>query len=194
MLDFDKFDGKVLPPSAFAHAVLRTGNITGMRDFYVAFLGGRVAHENPYICFIRYDEEHHRIALIEVPNTGPKVRTSAGLEHLAYTYHTLYDLLLAYRQRKKMNIEPHWCVNHGPTTSIYYKDPDGNMIETQVDNFHTTEAADEFMSGPLFAENPIGTDFDPEDLIKRLQDGESEADLKPRREIGARGLDAALLA
>ena len=130
MYDFDQWEGKVLPPSSFAHVVLRTGSLMRMKKFYVSFLGGRIAHENDFIAFITYDEEHHRIALIEVPGTGAKVNTSAGLEHIAYSYQTLADLLLAYRQRQRAGIEPYWCVNHGPTTSIYYKDPDGNMLET----------------------------------------------------------------
>lgn len=33
----------------------------------------------------------------------------------------------------------------GSTTSIYYKDPDGNMLETQVDNFDSVEEATKFM-------------------------------------------------
>ncbi|KIW34050.1 uncharacterized protein PV07_00852 [Cladophialophora immunda] len=188
MSDFDHWDGKVLSPTSFAHVVLRTGNLKKMRDFYIGFLGGRVAHENEFICFITYDEEHHRIAFIGVPGTSAKVITSCGLEHIAYSYPSLRDLLLSYRQRQKIGIQPHWCVNHGPTTSIYYKDPDGNMLETQVDNFDTAEAADEFIKGPLFGENPIGTDFDPEELIQRMQNGESDKDLKTRIEIGPRAL------
>ena len=39
-----------------------------------------------------------------------------------------------------------------------------------------------------FAENPIGTDFDPEEYIRRLKAGEDEGELKKRVEIGARGL------
>jgi len=46
---------------------------------------------------------------------------------------------------------------------MYYSDPDGNKIEIQVDNFDTPEAANEFMTSKYFAENPIGTDFDPEE-------------------------------
>lgn len=38
--------------------------------------------------------------------------------------------------------------NHGPTTSLYYRDPDGNQIETQVDNFETAEEATAFMNSP----------------------------------------------
>jgi catechol-2,3-dioxygenase len=34
--------------------------------------------------------------------------------------------------------------NHGLTTSLYYRDPDGNKVELQVDNM-TMEQADEFM-------------------------------------------------
>jgi hypothetical protein len=81
-----------------------------------------------------------------------------------------------------------WSVNHGPTTSIYYRDPDGNMLETQVDNFDSVDAANEFMKSKYFAENPVGTDVDPEDLIARIKEGESDADLKRRVEIGPRGI------
>ncbi len=185
---------KVLSPSTLAHVVLRTPNIRPMEDFYVTFLGGRVAHRNSALSFITYDEEHHRIALIEAPQKLPKVRSSHGLEHIAFGYPTLSDLMLSYRQRKERGIFPIWCVNHGPTTSIYYKDPDGNILETQVDNFDTADEANEFMSTEAFAENPIGTDFDPEELIRRLDAGEDDRVLKKRKEIGPRGppdLDAA---
>ena len=102
------------------------------------------------------------------------------------------DLLLAYRQRKAKGILPAWSINHGPTTSIYYNDPDGNMIETQTDNFDNNEDANAFMAGPFFAENPIGTDVDPEELIQRLKNGESDSVLKTRVEIGPRGLPEGL--
>ena len=139
------------------------------------------------LCFIAYDDEHHRIALVGLPDTGPKVPTSAGLHHIAFTFPTMSDLLLSYRQRKAKGILPVWSVNHGPTNSIYYKDPDGNMLETQVDNFDTVEEATQFMAGKEFMENPIGTDMDPEDYIARLKKGEPEANLRPRVEIGPRG-------
>jgi hypothetical protein len=38
------------------------------------------------------------------------------------------------------------------------------MIETQVDNLNMKEEANDFMASKKFAENPIGTNFDPEDL------------------------------
>ncbi len=48
--------------------------------------------------------------------------------------------------------------------------------------------ATKFMQPKVFAENSIGTDFDPEDFIKRLEACENDANLKKRVEIGPRGL------
>ncbi|EXJ56970.1 hypothetical protein A1O7_07314 [Cladophialophora yegresii CBS 114405] len=186
-VDFDAPGDTVLSPSVLAHVVLRTQKLKEMVDFYTTFLGGHVVYGNDFLCFITYDDEHHRVALVGIPDTTPKVANSAGLHHIAFTFPALTDLLLAYRQRKAKGILPVWCVNHGPTNSIYYKDPEGNMLETQVDNFDTSDAATAFMSSAEFAANPIGTDFDPEDYIARLRGGEPEDDLKRRVEIGHRG-------
>ncbi|GAB7346859.1 hypothetical protein MBLNU459_g1943t1 [Dothideomycetes sp. NU459] len=191
--DFDAPSARVLSPSMLAHVVLRTNQLELMTDFYTTFLGGRIVHQTGNLSFITYDEEHHRVAIIHIPNIEPKVRASCGLEHIAFTFPHLTELLLAYRQRKARGIAPVWCVNHGPTTSMYYKDPDGNMIETQVDNFDDAEEANAFMFSKHFAENPIGTDFDPEDLIERLRRGEDEQKLKQRVEIGPRELPASLI-
>ena len=70
---------------------------------------------------------------------------------------------------------------------MYYQDPDGNTLETQVDAFDTPEAATAFMAGPEYQVNPIGTDFDPEELCKLVEAGEDEEKLKVRKSIGARG-------
>ncbi|KAK7905501.1 hypothetical protein LTR67_000224 [Exophiala xenobiotica] len=187
-VDFNAPATTVASPSKLAHVVLRTNNFKNMVQYYKDFLGARVIYENEILAFISYDEEHHRIAIANVPGTKPKDKMTCGLEHIAFSFDTLSDLLLAYRHRKEKGIPPLWPVNHGPTTSIYYKDPDGNMIETQVDNFDDPDEATKFMESKYFNENPIGADFDPEDHIKRLSAGESEAELKKRVEIGPRGL------
>lgn len=188
MTDFNDKGTKVLSPSYLAHVVLRTSNLATMQDFYLTFLGGRVSHSNDQLSFITYDDEHHRIAIVGIPTTAPKIRHSCGLEHIAFTFPDLSSLMLAYRQRKARGISPVWCVNHGPSMSLYYKDPDGNMLETQVDSFATAEEANEYMHSASFAENPIGVDFDPEELIGKLEAGEDEASLKKRMDIGPRGI------
>jgi len=185
----DTSTSRVISPAKFAHVVFRTHQFPIMVEFYKTFLGARATYENEFLSFLTYDDEHHRIAIAAIPVSGPANRTLGGLEHIAFAFDTLSDLLLAYRQRKAKGISPIWSVNHGPTTSIYYQDPDGNQIETQVDNFDTVEEANEFMASKSFAENPIGVDFDPEELWQSLESGVDEKLVKRRKEIGLRGID-----
>jgi catechol-2,3-dioxygenase len=190
-LSFDDCGDVVIRPKYLAHVVLKTSaseTFKAMVNYYKIFLNATAAYENEYLSFLTYDEEHHRVAIAVFPGTIPKVENSSGMAHVAFAYNSLQDLALAYRQRKRHGILPFWSVNHGPTTSIYYKDPDGNEIETQVDNFESNEEVDKFMTGPAFASNPIGIDFDPEDLVKRLSRGEADSSIKKRVEIGSRSL------
>jgi catechol-2,3-dioxygenase len=163
-----------------------------MITFYTTFLGGILVHRNAFIAFITYDTEHHRIALLNVPETQPKDAQTCGLEHIAFTFASLDDLADSYLQRKKLGMEPFWCVNHGMTTSMYYKDPDGNAVEAQVDNMGPEEAT-MFMMSKEFGENSIGVDFDPEVLLRRLRDGEDREMIMKRVEVGPRTLSSVML-
>jgi catechol-2,3-dioxygenase len=100
---------------------------------------------------------------------------------VAYTYDSLIDLAENYNHLKGLGIKPYWCLHHGITVSLYYGDPDGNRMEFQVDVYKTNEEANEFMMGPGFAQNPIGVEFDPDDLVKRLREGEAESNFLIRR-------------
>lgn len=62
------------------------------------------------------------------------------------------------------------------------------MIETQFDNFESAEAANAFMTSEEFRTNPIGVDFDPEELIKKIENGESTEALAKRSDIGPRDI------
>lgn len=78
------------------------------------------------------------------------------------------------------------CETNDRLSDKFGSDLDGNRIETQVDTFDTLDEANQFMEGPLFEENPIGTDFDPEELVQRLKAGEDHTTIKKRVEIGSR--------
>ena len=179
-------DKSTLRPSSLAHIVFRTSDIRAMVDFWMSFLGAERVFESDMIAFLRYDEEHHRVAIIKEDGLKPRTPGTVGLHHVAFTYNSLRGLLQAYKVRATQNIRPTWCVNHGPTTSLYYQDPDGNSIETQVDNFATIDEANDFMRSELFQENPVGTDIDPDELLSRLDQGASDEALKRRVEIGPR--------
>jgi hypothetical protein len=56
------------------------------------------------------------------------------------------------------------------TLSLYYKDPDGNRMEFQVDCL-SVEEANAYMFSDAFAENPIGVEIDPEALFAQYRSG-----------------------
>ena len=55
--------------------------------------------------------------------------------------------------------------------SMYYADPDGNQMELQVDAFANSDEANAFMNGPGFAANPIGVEYDPEEMLAKIRSG-----------------------
>ena len=172
-------------PAHFVHVVYRTRRFAEMVAWYQAALGCEVRHQNPVLAFLSYDAEHHRVALINLDALHPDAsqdgaRGAVGVDHVAYTYASAHDLLENYASLKAQGILPYWCIHHGVTMSMYYADPDGNQMELQVDAFATPAEADAFMSGPRFARNPIGVEYDPEALLAKLRAGASEAELLAR--------------
>jgi catechol-2,3-dioxygenase len=74
-------DRSVLKPFKLAHIVLRTNQLAKMRQFYLDFLGSKIAFEKEGIlAFLRYDDEHHRIGLFGMPHIQDKVKESSGIE------------------------------------------------------------------------------------------------------------------
>ena len=163
-------------PAKFVHVVYRTYRFEEMIDWYQKVLGAKIQHHNPAIAFVTYDDEHHRVAFLNLslfePDGARQRHDRVGVDHVAYTYPSLHDLAENYAQLKELGILPYWCLHHGITISMYYGDPDGNRMEFQVDVYKTNEEANDFMEGPGFAENPIGVEFNPDELVARLRAGE----------------------
>jgi catechol 2,3-dioxygenase-like lactoylglutathione lyase family enzyme len=175
-------------PSKLAHFVLRTSRYHEVVNWYKTVFVARGVFESEMLSFLTYDDEHHRFAILNVPNLADQRDGVCGLHHIAFTYEGLPDLMSNYERLRDLNIMPIYVINHGPTTSLYYADPDGNQLELQVENYDTVEDSAKFFFSPAFAENPIGVEFDPEDLLRRLKAGEPESELKKRADIGKRGL------
>ena len=169
-------------PARLAHVVLRSSQFDALVDWYKTVLCARIAFSDGALAFLSYDEEHHRIAVLNIPGLQRQPSGMTGMHHMAFTYASLSDL-------DRLGIRPITCINHGPTTSMYYADPDGNQVELQIDNYDTVEEAGKFFYSAAFAKNPIGVDFEPADLVKRFRAGEDEATIKKRPDSGARGLD-----
>ncbi len=165
-------------PTKLAHYVIRARDFAGMLAWYRKVFLLKTSFEAPVIAFLTYDEEHHRIAFLNTAHLPPmQEQRGTGIDHVAFTYASLSDLLLTWERLKGEGIEPFWCINHGPTTSMYYRDPEGNEIELQVDNYATIEEATAYFSSPAFAANPIGIDFNPAILLQKLRGGTPVAEL-----------------
>ena len=89
-------------------------------------------------------------------------------EEMVGWYARVFEARVQYRNR--------------PTLSLYYKDPDGNRIEFQVDCFATADEANAYMQGDAFAANPIGVNFDADELVEQFRKGVPERQLLARPE------------
>jgi len=168
-------------PKKLSHLVLQTNRRPQMVDWYCTVLGAELLYENKFIAFISYDDEHHRVAFIDpgplsekAPAEGKTARAGGevGLHHVAFTMGSLDDLADQYLHLKEEGIRPHRCVNHGVTTSMYFYDPDHNQVELLVDNFATAVEGQDYMRRRSASDkNPVGIDFDPEELVKRIESG-----------------------
>jgi catechol-2,3-dioxygenase len=172
-------------PAKFAHVVYRTRRFEQMVQWYRTVFDTKVQFQNPTLAFLTYDDEHHRIALINMAEVQPEAteadrRGVIGVDHVAYTYGSVKDLFENYAQLKERGILPYWCIHHGLTLSMYYADPDGNQMEFQVDAFQSNDEANAYMRGPHYSTNPIGVEYDPEEVLARLRSGTPGSDFLPR--------------
>jgi catechol-2,3-dioxygenase len=163
---------EVRRPVRFAHIVLRSKHFEQTIAWYKTVLGVEVVHENPMICFVTYDDEHHRLAFINAANSEQAPPGAVGTDHFAYAYATFGDLMQTYKRLRAEGIVPGISINHGPTTSFYYKDPDGMGVELQVDNFASEAELKGWMQSGAFERNPIGVVFDADKLLERYENGD----------------------
>jgi catechol-2,3-dioxygenase len=172
-------------PTKFAHVFYRTRRFEQMLNWYETVFDARVQYQNPGMAFLTYDDEHHRFAfanmsLFQPDGTETDRKGKIGVDHVAYTYASLNDLLENYAHLKEKGITPYWCVHHGITVSMYYADPDGNQMEFQVEACSSSEDATAFMN-EFFGANPVGVEYDPEDWLRRLRAGAAESDFLVRQ-------------
>jgi catechol-2,3-dioxygenase len=156
-------DTAVIHP-AFHHLNLKTTRLQAMIDWYRAVVGAEVTFQDDVGAWLTNDAANHRIALLAFPGfqDDPEKDTRTGLHHSAFEYASFEDLNASYLRLRDAGIEPAFCVDHGMTLSYYYRDPDANHVELQVDAFGDWRTSREWMhTSPAFAANPIGVFVDP---------------------------------
>ena len=167
-------------PSKFAHVVYKTHKFEEMIDWYMQVFNAKVQHRDERLAFLTYDDEHHRFAFINLGEAhggeAPRRDSDSGVHHVAYTWSNLGDLIDTYKRLKAIGVMPAQPIRHGLTLSLYYADPDRNMMEFQID-LMDARSANDFMGGPAFEKNPIGERFDPDELAARYDAGATVDDL-----------------
>jgi hypothetical protein len=164
-----------------AHVVLQSSRRDAMAEFYAKVINGHIVFSGGGLTFLTCDEEHHRIAIGDLSDGAePKNPKASGMNHMAFTFDSLDDLLDHYQRLATEDLRPTVTVQHGVTTSLYYSDPDGNFVELQVDNFDTPQEATAFLEGPEFEEDSIGPQFDVDRMVEARANGASVAELTSR--------------
>ncbi len=79
-------------PAKLAHIVFKTPRFEAMVEWWCTLLEAKPAMKNENLAFLTYDEEHHRVAIVNMPALMPLTGLIRGLDHVAFTYDSLSDL------------------------------------------------------------------------------------------------------
>jgi catechol-2,3-dioxygenase len=171
----------------FHHFGIVTAHLQETLDWYAKVLGMMTVQSSHGLLFLSNDRAHHRLAVISLPGTrdDSDSRLHAKLQHVAFEYATIDDLLISWERLKGLLIEPVLATDHGPTTAFYYQDPDGNSIELFTDNFGDWDQSSDYIrTSPEFQRNPMGTFVDPEQMMAARKAGATAAELHRRASAG----------
>lgn len=122
---------------SLGHVVLKVTDLERAEKFYAGLLGmpvcARLDEQGMNMTFFSLGN-HHDLAICEVSGEdSPAGDRAAGLHHVAFCIGTeLDELKEAKKHLESSGIELH-PVDHEVTKSLYFNDPDGNMVELYVD-------------------------------------------------------------
>ena len=116
------------------HLVLNVKNVQKSTQFYTEVLGFQVALQKTDATFLTCGKIHHDLALFQAsPMATPVSKGVLGLNHMELQVED-FDMLTKYYHVLKDRELIDRTTDHGMTSSIYLKDPDGNGIELFCNN------------------------------------------------------------
>ena len=126
------------------------------------------------LCFFRLQMDYpytQTFGIFEIPGLGDKPTIDPGLNHMQFRHDSLDQVVTRYERLRGAGITPYRVANHGPGSSFYYNDPDGNVVELSANNFATEAEYLAYFQSESFKRNPSGIDVDPETYVKRFRSG-----------------------
>lgn len=187
------------PSLRISETVLKTARIVEMRAWYRAVLelepsiehmpdgaerfeDGSQRASGMRLCFFELNEDYpyfQTLGMFEVPNTSlARNENSPGLHHMQFHAGTMDALINRFEALDAQSIRPVRTMNHGPSMSFYYADPDGNTVELTANNFADLNEYRSFLKSDRFRENPSGFVIDPDELRRRFRSGQSIEELR----------------
>ena len=158
----------------FHHVTIKTSHLDEMIAWYALVVGAQVQFKDQVAAWMTNDAANHRLGFLAVPglsDDAEKIQHN-GMHHCAFEYDSFADLMSSFDRLRRAGVEPAFCLDHGLTISLHYKDPEGNFVELQSDNFSDWKLSSEWMrTSQDFAANPIGTFFDPARVYEKFQSG-----------------------
>lgn len=172
-----------------AHFGIRAQHFEETLAWWQVALRARIQIRTAAAAFLAFDDDHHRLVIWTDDATTARDPEAAGVDHIAFELSGFEMLADEYERLRREGIEPALPVNHRFTTSIYYRDPEGNELELSVDNFVTKVEGSDWVRSEAMEEllvPPFGDPFDPEELVRLVRNGASREELS---RLGRRNAD-----
>ena len=122
-----------MPLRKLGHVVLKVRDLDRSEAFYAGVVGLRVTGRLPgrMVFFsVPGNDDSHDLAVWQVgPEAAPAAAKQVGLFHVAWQVERPEDLEPLYRHLLAHGVTVHGTTDHGANLSVYFEDPDGNMLE-----------------------------------------------------------------
>ena len=115
------------------HVVLKVRDLERAEGFYTEVVGLSVTGRLPgrMVFFsVPGNDDSHDLAVWKVgADAAPAQAQQVGLFHVAWQVERAEDLGTLYRHLETRGVKIHGTMDHGANLSVYFEDPDGNMLE-----------------------------------------------------------------
>ena len=118
--------------SRLGHVALRVADLDRARAFYADVLGFEIVEEDPEHggIFMALPGLSHTIDLFPSREpVAPAVPGTAGVRHIAFLVESEGALAEAYHTLRRHGVSIARALDHVSQKSIYFHDPDGNLLE-----------------------------------------------------------------